>query len=294
MRRHLPAALFLASLTAISIAAMRPTAALTQFAARRTIVLVLDVSASMRAADVAPSRLGAAKRHAKQLVADHADTTRFGLVSFAGTAIPEADLGTGREELLMAIERLEPRPGTSIGSGIEQALAMLFPDLPLETLLRAHADREPGSAPTIEATAPPLPARRAPGSNAAAAIVLMSDGQSTADLAPAAAVRAASHLGVRIHTIGIGSIEGTIMRLQGWSMRAQLDETALKDIATATAGEYHRAGPGLGWRRLVDALQPEPPAEEIYTEVTAFFAAIAALSATGGALASLFRTQRVL
>jgi Ca-activated chloride channel family protein len=99
---------------------------------------------------------------------------------------------------------------------------------------------------------------------------------------------------VRIHTIGIGSIEGAVMRSQGWSMRVQLDETMLKDIAHATAGEYHRASARMDWRHLVDTLRPEPPAEETYTEVTALFAAVAALSATAGALASLYRTQRVL
>jgi len=294
IRRHLPAALFLASLTAISIAAMRPTATLTPYAARRTIILVVDVSASMRASDIAPTRLGAAKRYAKQLVADHADTTRFGLVSFAGTAGPEADPSTGREELMTAIERLDVRPGTSIGSGIEAALKMLFPHLPPAALSRDRNGRNSDALPTAEAAGPAPPDRRAPGSHAAAAIVLMSDGQSTADLAPAGAVRAAADLGVRIHTIGIGSLEGTIMRSQGWSMRVQLDEPALKDIASTTAGEYRRASARTDWRRVVDALQPEPPAEDIYTEVTALLAAIAALSATGGALASLLRTQRVL
>ncbi|MCC7122651.1 MAG: VWA domain-containing protein [Gammaproteobacteria bacterium] len=273
---------------------MRPTAALTPFAARNTIVLVLDVSASMRAADIAPSRLAAAKTYAKQLVADHADSTRFGLVSFAGTAIPEADVGTGREELLTAIERLDFRPGTALGSGIESALAMLFPDAPLETLLRTRANRDSGDLLAAQASGPALPARRTPGSNAATAIVLMSDGQSTADLAPAAAVQAAADLGVRIHTIGIGSIEGAVLRSQGWSMRVTLDERALQDIARTTAGEYLKGSSRMDWQRLLDAMRPEPPAEDTYTEVTALFAAIAALSATAGALASLFRTQRVL
>lgn len=294
--RHLPAVLFLTSLAAISIAAMRPTATLAPFGARATIIVVLDVSASMRATDLAPSRLAAAKNYAKQFVADHADTIRFGVVSFAGTAISEADPGTGREELLTAIERLESRPGTSIGSGIEQALKMLFPDLPADVFMLAHADPARGWLPASDAAGHPLPERRAPGSNASTAIVLMSDGQSAADLAPVAtaATRVAADLGVRIHTIGIGSPDGAVMRLQGWSMRVQLDETALEAIAKATAGEYQRASARTDWRRLVDAVRPESPADDAYTEVTALFAAFAALSATIGALASLARTQRVL
>ena len=171
---------------------------------------------------------------------------------------------------------------------------MLFPDAPLESLLHAQAERASGRLPTVQANEPALPARRTPGSYASSAIVLMSDGQSTADLAPAAAVQVAAHLGVRIHTIGIGSVEGAVLRSQGWSMRVQLDETALKDIAKTTAGEYLKASARMDWQRPVDALRPEPPAEDTYTEVTALFAAIAALSATAGALAALVRTQRVL
>jgi len=282
----LPAALFLTSLTAISIAAMRPTAMLSPLAARRTIVLAMDVSESMRATDIAPSRLAVVKMYAKQLIADHADTTRFGLVSFAGTAIAEADLGTGREELMTAIERLDSRPGTSVGSGIEKALAMLFPDMPRDTPLRSDAASGPEAS--------QLPAPSTPGSNASAAIIVMSDGQSTGELAPTAAARIAADVGVRIHTIGIGSVEGAVMRLQGWSMRVQLDEAPLKDIARITAGEYHKASARMDWRRLVDTLRQERPAEDTYTEITALFAAVAALTASAGALASLCRTQRVL
>jgi Ca-activated chloride channel family protein len=84
------------------------------------------------------------------------------------------------------------------------------------------------------------------------------------------------------------------MRLEGWSMRVQLDEPVLKEIARATHGEYFRARTAIDWPRIVNTVQPEPPRDDAYTEITALFAAVAALAAICCALMSLAWSKRVL
>ncbi|MCC6532401.1 MAG: VWA domain-containing protein [Burkholderiales bacterium] len=290
--RRIPLGLFLIALLAISLALARPHARLAAFSIKGTVVLALDVSTSMKADDVRPSRLARAQLLAKQFVAEHADELRIGLVSFGADAAVELEPTTAREALFAAIDRLMARHGTAIGSGIIAALTMITPQAAIDwddgasgggiALPAAHGGSAAGQRSPLS-----------PQSHTPAAIVLISDGQSASGPAPLAAARLAAELGVRIHTVGVGSIEGKIMRLDGWSLRAQLDADALKAIATSSRGEYFDAKQPLDWSRLVDSMSAAPAAET-YTELTPLFAAAAALAALAGALVSLGRTRRIL
>lgn len=291
--RHLPMACFVTALSLLALALARPSAAIKFLAIQGQVVLVVDVSASMRANDVKPSRLDEAKRLAKSFVESHSDVLRIALVSFAGAAVAETDFAMGREELLSTIDRLGHRPGTALGSGIIEALTLIFPQIDSQALAHAIDDERAENRNVTDPRPGNRLSKRVPGSYAAAAIVLLSDGQSAVGPAPVAVARVAADHGVRIHTIGIGTGEGSVLRDAGWSMRVQLDEAPLREMSKSTAGTYAHAS-RVNWPAMVAIIRPDPSREDTYTEVTAIVAGLAALTALLGALISLRSTHRIL
>ncbi len=289
--RHLPLLLFLASLTVLSVALARPHVSTTLFAVRGTAVLVVDVSISMKADDAPPTRLAQSQAQARDFVARYADRLRIGLVSFAGNVIAEAEPTTHREALFTAIDRLAARPGTAIGSGITTALGMIFPEADIATLVRETGDTAARAGGGSGASSQPIGSLA--GSRSDAVIVLVSDGASALGPAPRDAARLAAALGVRIHTVGVGSTEGRTMQVNGWNMRVQLDEGVLEEIAAATGGQYFHAST-VDWPRIVDSIRPQWPQPPTNTEITALFAAASALLAVAGASASLLAAKRIL
>src|SRR5688572_21138773 len=127
-RRHVPPALFLLALTALFVAVARPTAVLTLPSQHETIILAMDVSGSMRAADVDPNRLTASQVAAKAFVNEQPRNARIGVVSFAGTAALVQPPTQSKEDIVAAIDRFQLQRGTAIGSGIIVSLAAIFPD----------------------------------------------------------------------------------------------------------------------------------------------------------------------
>ena len=115
---HVPATLFLAGIAAALLAVARPTALITLPSQSRTIILTIDVSLSMRAADVLPNRLAAAQAAAREFIAQQPADVRLGIVSFAGTAALLQQPTRSREDLLAAVDRLQLDRHTAIGSGI--------------------------------------------------------------------------------------------------------------------------------------------------------------------------------
>jgi len=292
--RHVPLVLFLASLTMLSVALARPQALITIFAVKGTAVLAVDVSTSMNVNDARPNRLARSQALAKEFVANYSDELRIGLVSFGGNTVVELDPTTDREALFAAIDRLAPRPGTAIGRGIATALSMIFPEADIDMLVGDSGRSTALSGRRIDTRPRARTADSAPGSYTAAAIILISDGQSARGPDPIEVARLAADLGVRVHTIGIGSIEGRSMNVDGWSMRVRLDEVALKEIATATHGGYFRENTGIDWRPILESIRTDLPPGETYTEITALFAVAAAVAAIAGAVLSLTWTTRIL
>jgi Ca-activated chloride channel family protein len=298
IRRHLPPLLFLFALAALVVAMARPAAVVTLPTHEETIILAIDVSGSMRAEDVKPNRLIAAQNAAKAFVRDQPRSVRIGVVSFAGTAAVVQAPTDNHDDIVAAIDRFQLQRATAIGSGLLVSLATLFPKEGIDVEapeLSASAPATQG-APIDKAakpgTAKPKPV--APGSYPSAAIILLTDGQSTMGPDPVDAARVAAAHGVRVFTVGVGTPDGEIMSFDGWRMRVRLDEETLKTIANLTRGEYFYAGDANELRKIYEGLNARYVLEKKAAEVTALFAAAGALLAVGAALLSLFWFHRIV
>jgi Ca-activated chloride channel family protein len=303
--RHLPPALLLLAIALLLVSVGRPAAVVTMPSRHEVVILAIDVSGSMRATDVKPTRLAAAQEAARAFVAEQPRTTRVGIVSFAGVAslvLPPTD---DREEVLQAIDRFQPQRGTAIGSAIVVSLATLFPGAGIDLRSVGRRDGTPGADPTREGqrdAARPRPGERPKeafvpvpaGSYDAGVVVLLSDGQSTTGPDPIAASRLAAERGVRVYTVGIGTAKGEVLRTDGWSMRVALDETALKTVADVTRGEYFFAGNAEELKRIYATMNSRFVMERKELEIGAFFAAAAALLALLAAGLSVSWYGRVL
>jgi Ca-activated chloride channel family protein len=124
--------------------------------------------------------------------------------------------------------------------------------------------------------------------------VLLSDGQTTTGPDPIEAARMAADRGVRVYTVGVGTAGGEIIGAEGWSMRVRLDEEALKKIAALTGAEYFYAGTAADLQKIYRNLNTRIFFEQKEMEITALFAAAAALAAIASAVLSLAWFNRIL
>ena len=303
IRRHVPPALFLVSLILMLLAVARPTAVVTLPSEHDTVMLAMDVSRSMLAEDVKPNRIVAAQEAARTFIAAQPRQTRVGIVSFAATASLVQPPTQNREDLLAAIDRFQLQRGTAVGSGIVVSLATLFPNAGIDVnTFAAKRGSSGGSrsgaaaidAPRADAAATPDFKPVPPGSNPSAVIILLTDGQTTTGPDPLEAARLAADRGVRVFTVGIGTVDGEILRSEGWSMRVRLDEASLKAIADTTRGEYYYAGNALDLKKVYQMLNAKLVLETKETEITALFAAAAAVFAVLAAGLSVWWFQRVV
>ena len=299
-RRHLPPLLFLVALIVMIVAIARPMAVVTLPSQHEVVILAMDVSGSMRASDVEPNRLAASQAAARAFIADQPRHTRIGVVSFAATASVVQPPTQNREDILAAIDRFQLQRGTAVGSGILVALKTIFPDVEFDLRSQNPArdssrDSRRGASldqarDTETAAFKPVP----PGSYTSAAIILLSDGQTTTGPNPLEAARMAADRGVRVFTVGIGTTNGEILGAEGWSMRVRLDEETLKGIANMTHGEYFYAGTAMDLKKVYQALNSRLVLEKKEIEITAMFSAAAAGIALLAALLSLLWFNRIL
>lgn len=298
-RRHLPPALFLVALALMLFAAARPTAVITLPSHQDTVILAMDVSGSMRAKDVEPTRLVAAQNAARTFINELPRHTRVGIVSFAGTAALVQPPTLSREDALAAIDRFQLQRGTATGSGIIVSLATLFPDAGFDVgqaIYGNDRERQRMGAPIDgEAKkAPPAFTPVAPGSYSQAAIILLSDGQRTTGPDPLEAAKRAAERGVRIYTVGIGTVDGEVITFEGWAFRARLDEEALKGVASITQGEYFYAANAEQLKKVYQALTSRIVFQSKETEISGLVSAVAALFALLAAGLSMLWFNRVL
>jgi Ca-activated chloride channel family protein len=291
-RRHVPPLLFLLALTALLIAVARPTTMVTLPSSQETIILAMDVSGSMRAADVKPNRLVASQEAAKAFVQTLPRNVRVGVVSFAGTAAVVQAPTVNRDDVVAAIDRFQLQRGTAIGSGIVLSLATLFPDadIDLSQITGARPMPEPLGLQKEAKEFKPVP----PGSYRSGAVILLTDGQRTVGPDPMDAAKMAADRGVRVYTVGFGTPDGEITGFDGWSMRVRLDEATLKNIATLTLAEYFYAGSAQDLKKVYDALSSRLVLEKKETEVTALFAALGAMLAVLAAGLSVWWFNRIM
>lgn len=282
VRRHLPAALLGIALACALLGTARPIAVFALPSEYQTIVLAMDVSRSMRATDIEPSRIVAAQNAVKDFVRDLPARVRVGIVTFAGTAALVQSPTENKEDLIAAVDRFQLQSQTAIGSGLAMALNVLRPDAPVEIeedLYSTGARKPPAFAAAVKPAAP--------GSYGAGAIVLLSDGRRTTGPDPLKVAKQAAERGVRVHTIGFGSAAGGTVDIDGMSMFMRFDETALRAMAGITEGVYTHAGSAADLHKVYTSLTTKLVFERRETELTAIFGGLAALLGLAAALLSL-------
>jgi Ca-activated chloride channel family protein len=295
-RRHIPPLLFLLALIAMLVAVARPAAVVTLPSQHQTIILAMDVSGSMRAVDVQPNRISAAQAAAKAFVAEQPSNVRIGVVSFAATASVVQTPTHNRDDIIAAIDRFQLQRGTAIGSGIIVSLATIFPDAGIDVSSLIYGRDAPRGVPLDQAGKAEKPPFKPvpPGSYTSAAIILLTDGQRTTGPDSMEAARMAADRGIRIFTVGIGTTKGETIGYEGWSMRVRLDEDTLKAIADVTRGQYFYAGTATDLKKVYESLNTRFLLEKKDMEISALFAAAAALTGLISALLSLLWFNRIL
>jgi Ca-activated chloride channel family protein len=220
-RRHVPPALFLAGLTILLIALARPQTVVSLPRQEGTVMLVFDVSGSMAADDLKPTRMEAAKAAARGFVERQPGSVQIGVVAFSESGLAVQAPTNDQATILSAINRLTPQRGTSLGQGILAALNTIAIADAQGPLIYSNRTPEPTATPT------PMPK----GVYTSAVIVLLTDGENNVSPNPLAAAQAAIERGVRIYTVGIGSAAGTILNVNGFTVHTQLDEPLLQQVA---------------------------------------------------------------
>ena len=274
-RRHVPPALLLLALSTLLLATARPAAVISLPSQHEVIVLAMDVSGSMRATDVQPNRIVAAQNAAKAFVAELPRNVRLAVVSFAGTAAVVQAPTLSREDVVAAIDRFQLQRGTAIGSGIVLSLATLFPEAGIDLSQITGARAMPPDPKDVKPAPNFTPVT--PGSYSSAAIIMLTDGQRTTGPDPLDAAKMAAERGVRVYTVGIGTTSGEIIGFEGWSMRVRLDEETLKNVANITRADYFYAGTAADLKQVYQSLSSRLVVEKKETEISALFAALAAV-----------------
>lgn len=296
-RRHLPPALLLLACAGLLAAAARPVARVPLPWARTTVMLAIDVSLSMRVSDVKPTRLVAAQDAAKRFLQEVPKTIEVGLVTFAGSSQVAQRATLDREALVTAIDGFQMQMGTAVGNAIVLSLAELFPDQGIEL-----AGMSPGGgngnprARSLDDKARPPPRSFtpvAPGSYDSAAIILLSDGRRTTGVDTLAAAKMAADRGVRVHVVGLGTVEGDVAAPDGMAIYMKLDEPTLREVARMTGGDYHHAGTAEALRSVYENLGSRLQVLTRETEISAVFALASALLAMTAAALSMLWFGRI-
>jgi Ca-activated chloride channel family protein len=273
--RRVSAGLILLALALMVVALARPQTAVSTPRLESTVILAFDVSGSMAADDMEPTRMEAAKAAARSFVERQPTDVRIGVVAFSDGGLSVHAPSNEQAEALAAINRLVPTRGTSVGQGILAALNTIA------------ADQAPVDYYTNRPSPSPSPTPVPEGTHIAAVIVLLTDGENNQSPDPLLAAHAAADRGVRVHTVGIGSTTGVTLQVNGFTVHTQLNEPALQQIAEITDGTYFKAENAQDLNSIYDNLDSELVIEPQMTEVTAIFAGASLLLLLVGALSSL-------
>jgi Ca-activated chloride channel family protein len=285
-RRHLPAILFLVGITVLILSLARPQAVVSLPKREGTVILTFDVSGSMSANDLQPTRMEAAKAAAREFVENQPPSVRVGVVAFSDGGIAVQAPTNNRDETLATIERLVPRRGTSIGNGILVSLNAIAVDAGDPPFLRTNDlpnVSEPQSDTDPQSTTAPQ------GWYPSAVIILLTDGENNQLPDPVAVTDLAVDLGVRIYTIGIGSPEGAVITVEGFTVVSQLNEPMLQYIAETSGGVYYNAASEDQLRGIYGEIEPKLSIKKEEIEITSILAGVGMLLfLVGGAISILW------
>jgi Ca-activated chloride channel family protein len=260
-RRHLPAAALALALVALVVGVARPARAVKIPREEATVVLALDVSVSMEATDVPPSRLEAAKQAAEEFVDDLPERIRVGLVVFAGSARLVVPPTADRAPVESSLDRLTLAPRTAIGEAIFTALdAVTYPST--EDEVRAR-------------------------------IVLLSDGATTAGRPNELAAQAAVEAGVPVSTIAFGTDAGTV-EVEGREVAVPVDEAALREVADSTGGTFFEAASAGALRSVYRDIGSAVGFTTEHREVSWWFAGLGLALVFAAAAAGLVWMGRIV
>jgi Ca-activated chloride channel family protein len=265
-RRHLPAALYLGAIAALLIGLARPTMVLAVPREDATVVLAIDVSGSMRASDVSPTRLEAARASAQSFIDQLPPKIRVGLVAFASQPQTLVQPTTDRVQLKKALDSLRPKDGTAMGDALMQVLDIA------EAIQKDATSADASAAPaTPQASSPAASANPAasPSPSAApgqpdgqpiVASILLSDGANSVGQAdPIEAADRAATLGVPIYTIALGTPDGQIDVRNDVGQLVTVDvppdTETLKQIADTTGAKSFDAPTAGDLKSVYDNLQ---------------------------------------
>ncbi len=280
-RRHLPAALYLLALTALIVALARPQTTVQVPREEATVLLVTDVSGSMNATDIEPTRLAAAQESGRALVDELPEGFQIGLISFSTASRVLVSPTTERETVLAALETLESRGGTAMGEAILDALNVARPP---EGRGDGTGGGEPGNNDDQNDDAEDAPV----------IMVLISDGFNTDGTAdPLDAAESASDMDVPIFTIALGTDDGIAEVTDNLGnirrVRVPPDKETLEAIAETTDARYFEAPSAEELDAVYEDLGSKIGYDEEEREITAWFAAAAAaLVAAAGGLSLLW------
>jgi len=261
-RRQVPVALFALALAALALSLARPQRTVQVPVERASVVLVTDVSRSMSATDVSPTRLEAARRAAQSFLEEVPEELRVGLVTYSDAAQTLQTPTTDRALVSGALRTLQPISGTATGAGLRSALDDL----------KLGDDNSAGRPP--------------------AAIVLLSDGAATDNPAPYTVAAEARRLRVPIYTVALGTPEGTIS-LNGQVLKVPPDPEALQRIASLSGGEAFRAQDAEQLGSVYDRLGSQIGTKPEQREVTTVFAGAGLLLLASAMAAALAMNGRL-
>ena len=284
LHRHLPPVLFMAALIVLITALARPQTVVSLPRVEGTVILAFDISGSMAADDMKPTRIEAAKAAAREFIKRQPSSVRIGVTAFSDNGFSVQAPTNDRGAILAVIDHMLPQHGTSLGQGILASLKTIAANESSDPLTYSNLTPAPTLSPT------PVP----PGTHTSAAIVLLSDGDNNEPPDPLTIAQTAANLGVRIYTIGLGDPAGTILHVNGFTVRTRLDEATLKQIAEKTGGEYYNASSAEDLTRVYDNLKPKLTIKATNTEVTALFSGASILILLAGGVLSLLWFNRLL
>ncbi|KUL41174.1 VWA domain-containing protein [Actinoplanes awajinensis] len=262
-RRHVSAAAFLLMMTALAFSTARPSVDTEQPLERATVMLAIDVSLSMQADDVAPTRIEAAQEAAKAFVSELPPTYNLGLVSFAKSANVLVAPTKDRSEVLAGIDSLTLAEATATGEAVFTSL---------DAVRSVPSDGADGAPP--------------------ARIVLLSDGYRTSGRSIEDAATAAAGANVPVSTIAFGTDTG-VVDIRGQLQRVPVDRLSLQELADRTQGHFYEAASVSELKQVYEDMGSSIGHRTEPREVTQWYAMTALLLALIGAAASLLWSSRL-
>lgn len=278
VRRHVPFGLFVLALTLLVVGMAQPMTTVTTPQREGTVILAIDVSNSMRADDIKPTRMEGAKGAARAFVDRQPPEVRVGVVAFGDGAVIVQTPTNAHADVVRAIDRLSSEGGTSLGQALVTALGAIA-GKPVTIDLQALASDS---------------AEVDIGYFGSASVVLFSDGEETSEPDPVAVAEVASVAGVRVHTIGVGTPAGAVVQVDGFNVATALDSELLEEVASVTDGSYNEAGDAAGLAEISETIDLRFKLVSERTEVSGLFAGAGAVLLVLGALLSILWFGRVV